>query len=142
MHGMPLAEPAILLGLHPVGMSLLILSGIVVTVLALRAGKCDPCTHSYTSALNIMKKHLFQQAFLRSGKPGCIKLVNPGAVIKYRTKKRRPQRSPMYSNIRTAPRQHLILHDFGHFFMFIERLDKKYKKTKLFFVTCIAFCDV
>ena len=42
---MLLAELAILLDLHPVGMGLLILARIIVAVLALCACKCDPRTH-------------------------------------------------------------------------------------------------
>ena len=45
MSCMLLAEPAVLLDLHPVGMSLLILCSIVVPVLAFCARKCYPCTH-------------------------------------------------------------------------------------------------
>ena len=42
---MGFTESAIFLDLHPVGMCLLILCCVVVPVLALCAGKCDPCTH-------------------------------------------------------------------------------------------------
>ncbi len=54
MHGMPLAEPAILLGLHPVGMSLLILCSIIVTVLALSAGQCDSRAHAIPPLILVM----------------------------------------------------------------------------------------
>ena len=47
MHGMSLAETAILLGFHSVRMSLLILCGIVVTLLALCTCQCNSCTHLY-----------------------------------------------------------------------------------------------
>lgn len=51
MQGMSLAESAILLRLHPVGMGLLILCRIVVTLLAFRTSKCDPCAHLATSSV-------------------------------------------------------------------------------------------
>lgn len=51
MQSMSLAESAILLGLHPVGMGLLILCRIVVTLLAFRTSQCDPCAHLATSSI-------------------------------------------------------------------------------------------
>jgi hypothetical protein len=45
VHGVTLAESAVFLGLHTIGMSLFILSGIVITLFALCACQCDLCTH-------------------------------------------------------------------------------------------------
>ena len=55
---MGLAESAIFLNLHPVGMGLLILSCVVVPVLALCAGKCNPCTHGIPPKNMATKKEL------------------------------------------------------------------------------------
>ena len=41
------AEFAVLLNLHPFGMGLLILGGVVITVFALRACKCNPSSHRF-----------------------------------------------------------------------------------------------
>jgi len=48
---MLLAESAVLLCFHTIGMCLLVLLGIVVSVLALCAGKCNSGTHIFTSLL-------------------------------------------------------------------------------------------
>ena len=47
MKGMLAAEPAVLLGLHPVGMKLLVLGQIVVTLLALCTCHSDLDTHNF-----------------------------------------------------------------------------------------------
>ena len=52
------AEPAVFLCLHTIGMSLLILLGVVVSVLALCAGKCDSGTHNFSSFFTAQKKDL------------------------------------------------------------------------------------
>ena len=49
---MLLAESAVFLCLHTIRMCLLILLGIVVSVLALCAGKCNSGTHFFTSYLS------------------------------------------------------------------------------------------
>ena len=49
MKSMSLAESAVLLGLHTIGMSLLILCCVIITILAFCASKCDSCTHNFTS---------------------------------------------------------------------------------------------
>lgn len=49
------AESAILLDFHPVGMSLLILSSIIVTLLALCTSQSDFCTH--VSYLHLLFEH-------------------------------------------------------------------------------------
>ena len=48
---MLLAESAVFLCFHTIGMCLLILLGIVVSVLALCAGKCNSGTHNFTSLI-------------------------------------------------------------------------------------------
>ena len=60
-----LAETAVLLHLDPVGMRLLILCGIIVAVLALRAGQCDSRTHDSTSLYGIKKKDLVTRRQLK-----------------------------------------------------------------------------
>jgi len=55
---MSLAESAVLLDLHSVGMGLLILGSIVVTLFAFRACQSDFCTHFSTST------YLFTTVFL------------------------------------------------------------------------------
>ena len=45
MKGMLSAERAVLLDLHTIRMCLLVLCGVIIPVLALRASKCDSCTH-------------------------------------------------------------------------------------------------
>jgi hypothetical protein len=47
MKGMLAAEPAVLFGLHPVGMKLLVLGQIVVTLLALCTCHSDLYTHNF-----------------------------------------------------------------------------------------------
>ena len=61
------AELAVLLYLHPVGMGLLILCGVVITVLALSALKCDLSTHHILQTIMPQKKrhHAESHAFAR-----------------------------------------------------------------------------
>lgn len=58
---MSLAEPAILLDLHPVRMCLLLLCRIVIALLALCTCQCNLCTHNPTSASVLNLFNIFQE---------------------------------------------------------------------------------
>ena len=49
MHGVSLTKSAVLLGLHPFGMVLLLLRQIIVAVMAFSTFQCDPYSHFSTS---------------------------------------------------------------------------------------------
>ena len=76
MHSVLLAESAVLLCFHTIGMSFLILGHIVVSLLALGACKCDLCTHGHTSII-----------YIDFPTPGLL------SVQKRRVKKKRPLKS-------------------------------------------------
>ena len=57
MQCMSLTESAVLLGFHPVRMSLFIFCCIIISLLALRARQSNPCSHILISIHLIASKH-------------------------------------------------------------------------------------
>ena len=101
MHCVSLAESAILLGLHTIGMCLLILGCIIITTLALCACQCDSCTHVFSSALTVHFIMIHMQMFVGISGRSCLRtwilfdresfsdlphgfvgLVGPGATVR------------------------------------------------------------
>lgn len=81
MRGVLSAESAVLHGLHTIRMSLLILSGVIVTLLAFGACQCDLCTHFYSISCPRRDKMLFFVSLL----PGCSVPGRPFSEHKKKT---------------------------------------------------------